>query len=63
MSVTRERSGASVAAYVMADAPLKALHIVAHRMLPHWSMDCSLAALVELPPSHIEVMLPYMLTV
>ena len=49
MSVTRERSGASVAPYVMAEAPLKADAIEVHPMLPHWSIDLSLGALLASP--------------
>ena len=44
MSVTPDRSGVSVAAYVMAEADLNALSMLVHPMSPHWSMDCSFCA-------------------
>ena len=42
MSVTRLRSGISVASEVMIQAPLKASLIVVQDASPHWSMERSL---------------------
>ena len=44
MSVTRERSGVSVATYAMFADPAKADSMVVHEAPPHWSIDASLAA-------------------
>ena len=41
---TFERSGTSVAAYVIWDAPANADAMVDQEALPHWSMERSLAA-------------------
>ena len=41
MSVTPDRSGASVALYAMFEAPLNAMRMVDHVALPHWSIDAS----------------------
>ena len=47
ISCTPDRSGASVALYIiiiMLPVPLKALFILVHCVSPHWSMDLSLEA-------------------
>ena len=44
VSVTPERSGTSVALYIMLDAPSNADAMVVHSTEPHWSMESNLAA-------------------
>ena len=61
MSVTPERSGASVAAYPIDEAPLKADSIKTHRLEPHWSIDASLEA-SSWPSRCIPGKVPYILT-
>ena len=63
VSVTLERSGTSVAAYVILDASLNADAMVDQVALPHWSIERSLAALASPPPRWILVKSPEILTV
>ena len=50
---TSDRSGTSSAACVMLDAPLNASDMDVHRVVPHESMELSMAALVASAPSLI----------
>ena len=63
MSVTNDRSGASVARYTIFDAPLNACLMDSHCISPHCSIDCSFRALVPSPDKSIFVKSPDMLTV
>ena len=64
MSVTPDKSGASVALYVMSEAPSNADFMLLHVMLPHCSMDWSFSRFVEPPSARlIRVRPPDMLTV
>ena len=62
MLVISDRSGESAARYAIEDAPLNANSMDSHRMSPHWSMDCSFAALAS-PLRYILVKSPDMPTV
>ena len=48
MSVTRERSGVSIALWVMLEAPEKAAAMLVHELLPHCSIEIRLVLLSSL---------------